>query len=133
LLVRKELTPPVAIVKHGMARSKLANIWQYFNVSRPTMTAAMKWDDLSHISPRRIRYVLCRRAPGRKNKDAPTREFTRRIVSTQPEPSLHPISLLGDCRDAVRKYADRNRVSRPPFVWQLPTEGVLPSSMNSEK
>jgi hypothetical protein len=97
------------------------------------MTVAMKWDDFTHVSPRHIRYVLRRLAPGRKNKDAPTREFTRGIVSTEPEPALHPISLLCDYRDAVRKYADRNRVSRSPLVWQLPTEDVLPSSMNSEK
>jgi hypothetical protein len=92
------------------------------------MTAAMKLDDFTHISPRHIRYVLRRLARGRKNMDAPTREFTRRIVSTDPEPALHPISLLCDYRDAVRKYVDRNLVPRPPLVWHLPTEGVLPSN-----
>jgi hypothetical protein len=119
LLVRKGLTPPITIKKLGMARSGLANIWQYFNGSRPTMTAAMKWDNFTHVSPRHIRYVWRRLAPGRKNKDAPTRDFTYRIVSTEPEPALHPISLLCDYRDAVRKYADRNREARPPLVWQL--------------
>jgi hypothetical protein len=108
VLVRRELTPPITIKKLSMSRRGLANIWQYVNVSRPTMTAATKWDDFTHISPRHIRYVLHRLAPGRKNKDAPTREYTRRIISTEPEPALHPISLLCDYREAVRRYADRN-------------------------
>jgi hypothetical protein len=48
-------------------------------------------------------------------------------------PALHPISLLCDYRDAVRKYADRNRVPNLLLLyWQLPT-GVLLFSMNSEK
>jgi hypothetical protein len=124
--------PPSTIKKLGMARSGLANIWQYFNVSRPTMTAAMKWDDFTHISPRHIGtfcVVL--------HLDARTRTLllaSSRVESSRPSLNIFfPISLLCDYREAVRRYADRNRGSRPPLVWQLPTEGVLPSSMNSEK
>jgi hypothetical protein len=75
----------------------------------------MKWDDFKHVSTRHILYVLRGIAPGSKNKDAPTREYTRRTVSS--EHALHPIYMLCLTRDAVRKYADRNRMPRQPLVW----------------
>jgi hypothetical protein len=41
-IVRRMLTPPISVSSLEMARSGLANVWQYFNISRPTMTSAMK-------------------------------------------------------------------------------------------
>jgi hypothetical protein len=58
------------------------------------MTAAMKWKAVTSVSVREVDFVLARLAPGRKNKDAPTRRFLRSIVSSEPEPDLHPISLF---------------------------------------
>jgi hypothetical protein len=40
--VPRMLKPPISASSLEMARSGLGNAWQYFNFSRPTMTAAMK-------------------------------------------------------------------------------------------
>jgi hypothetical protein len=58
------------------------------------MTAAMKWTVVTSVFAREVDFVLPRLAPGRKNKDAPTRRFLSRFVSSEPEPDLHPISLF---------------------------------------
>jgi hypothetical protein len=70
------------------------------------MTAAMKWTVVTSVSARKVDFVLPRFAPGRKNKDAPTRRFLRRIVSSEPEPDLLPISLCFDYRQAVLRLAE---------------------------
>jgi hypothetical protein len=58
------------------------------------MTSAIKWTVVTSLSAREVDFVLPRLAPGRKNKDSPTRRFLLRIVSSEPEPDLHPISLF---------------------------------------
>jgi hypothetical protein len=71
------------------------------------MTAAVKWTVVTSVSVREVDFVLPRLAPRRKNKDAPTRRFLRRIESSEPEPDLHPISLLFEYRQAVLRLAER--------------------------
>jgi hypothetical protein len=78
----------------------------------------------------RSRFRFARLAPGRKNKDAPTRRFLRRIVSSEPEPDLHPISFF-DSRQAILRLAEGRQLPEPTFVWQLPTEGFKLEQMNS--
>jgi hypothetical protein len=58
------------------------------------MTAALKGTVVTRVSAREVEFVLPRLAPGRKNMDAPTRRFLRRIVSSEPVPALHPISVF---------------------------------------
>jgi hypothetical protein len=111
----------------------MANIWQCFNFSRPTTTAALKWTDFQCIHTSEVGVCLRRLAPGRKNRDAPTRHFTRRILSSEPEPGLHPVSLFCAYRDAIRREVERRRLPMPDFVWQLPTERVVANDMTSEK
>jgi hypothetical protein len=129
--MRRMLTRPISVSSLEMARSGLANVWQYINISRPTMTAAMKWAVVTSVSAREVDFVLPRLAPGRKNKDAPTRRFLRRIVSFEPEPDFHPISLFFDYRQAVLRLAERRQLPEPTFVWQLPTEGFKLEHINS--
>jgi hypothetical protein len=92
-------------------------------LTSPTMTAALKWTVVTSVSAREVDFILPRLAPGRKNKEAPTRRFLRLIVSSEPEPDLHPISLFLDYRQAVLRLAERRQLPEPTFVWQLPTEG----------
>jgi hypothetical protein len=58
--VRRMLAPPIAVSSLEMARSGLANVWQYFNISRPTTTAAMKWTVVTSVSAREVDFVLPR-------------------------------------------------------------------------
>jgi hypothetical protein len=127
------LTPPTSVSSFEMALSGLAlvNVWQYFNISRPTMTASMKWKVVTSVSPGEVDLILPRLAPGRKNRDAPTRRFLRRIVSSGPEPDLHPISSVFDYRQAVLRLAGRRQLPEPTLVWQLPAEGFKLELMNS--
>jgi hypothetical protein len=131
--VRASLASPVTVRKLDLARCAMANIWQYFNFSRPTTTAALKWTDFRCINTSEVGFCLRRLAPGRKNRDAPTRHFTRRILSSETEPGLHPVSLFCAYRDAIRREVERRRLPMPVFVWQLPTEGVVANDMTSEK
>jgi hypothetical protein len=94
------------------------------------MTGAMKWTVVTSVSAREVDFVLPRLAPRRKNKDAPTR-FLRRIVSSEPEPDLHPISLFCYYRQAVLRLAELRQLPELTFVWQLPTEGIKLEQMNS--
>jgi hypothetical protein len=50
-----------------MARAALANVWQYFNFSRPTMTASLDWDRLEFLSAVKVKMTVPRIAAGRKN------------------------------------------------------------------
>jgi hypothetical protein len=129
--VRRMLTPPISVLSFEMALSGLANVWQYLNISRPTMTAAMKWKVVTSVSAREVDFILPRLAPGRKNRHAPTRRFLRRIVSSEPEPDLHPISLFFDYHQAILCLAERRQLPEPTFVWQLPTERFKLELMNS--
>jgi hypothetical protein len=84
--VRASLASPVTVSKLGLASYAMANIWQYFKFSRPTTTAALKWTDIQCINTSEAGFYLRRLAPVRKNRDAPTRHFTRRILSSEPKP-----------------------------------------------
>jgi hypothetical protein len=50
-----------------MAQAALANVWQYFNFSRPTMTASLDWDRLEFLSAVKVQMTIPRVASGRKN------------------------------------------------------------------
>jgi hypothetical protein len=50
-----------------MARAALANVWQYFNFSRPTTTASHDWDRLEFLSAVKGKMTSPRVAAGRKN------------------------------------------------------------------
>jgi hypothetical protein len=63
--VRRMLSPPITVSSLEMARSGLANVWLYFNISRPNMTAAMKWTVVTSVSAREVEFCFatpCTRA-----------------------------------------------------------------------
>lgn len=61
-----------------LVRDGLANIFQYYMISRPTMTAMMKWDQVEFISAKKIRVTIPRLAAGRKNKNMPSKLVERK-------------------------------------------------------
>jgi hypothetical protein len=115
-----------------MACSGLANVWQYFNISRRTMTAAMKWTVVTSVSAREVDFVLPRLAPGhRRTRMLQRVAFYVALCHLGQNPDFHPISLFFDYRQAVLRLAERRQLPEPTFVWQLPTEGFKLEQMNS--
>jgi hypothetical protein len=84
----------------------------------------MEWSDLQLASDRELKQWLRRLAAGRKNKRAPTKSFTRRILLTEPLAGRHPVSLIFRYHRAVSEFTTRRRLPWPKYVWRLPTEGL---------
>jgi hypothetical protein len=120
--VYRVLSVPVSAKSLSLARKALSNEWQYFMISRPTMTAAMEWGDLQLASDRELKQSLRRLANGRKNKTAPTKTFTHRIVRAEPLPGRHPFSFIFRYHRAISDFTTRRRLP-----W--PTVGFLGRSM----
>jgi hypothetical protein len=120
--VHKVLSVPVSAKILSLARNALSNVLQYFMMPLPTMTAAMEWSDLQLASDRELEQSLRRLADGRKNKTAPTKSFTCRILLTEPLPDRHPVSLVFRYHRAVSEFTTRRQLPLPKYVWQLPTE-----------
>jgi hypothetical protein len=129
--VRRLLTPPISVWSLEMARCGLANVWQYFNISRPTMTAAVKWTVVTSVSAREVDFVLPRLAPRRKNKDAPTRRFLRALCRLSQNPTCiqFPHFLITVKLSCVWLSVDSSL--NLLLFGSCPTEGFKLEQMNS--
>jgi hypothetical protein len=109
-----------------MARAALANVWQYFNFSRPTMTAFLDWDRLEFLSAVKVKMTIPRVAAGRKNTGLKKKTLVfSRSIPPDVDPQwrkIHPIVLIGYFRRIVDRVCLRKRCAGPKKVWQLPGE-----------
>ena len=85
------------------------------------MTAMMKWEHVHFLSPSNIEVTILRFAPGRKNKNLPTKTVCRSIPNAMDR-QFHPITLLWRFRAAVDSHRRRFPRPFPIGVWELPQE-----------
>jgi hypothetical protein len=105
-----------------MARAALANVWQYFNFSRPTMTASLDWGWLEFLSAVQVKYdnpPRCR-GPQEYRPEEDSGFFPIDSAGCGPAVAEHPSYridwlLPAHCRSCLRK-----RCVGPKKVWQLP-------------
>ena len=101
------------------ARNSLANVIQFFMISRPTMTAAMTWTQVQFISNKTVHFVIPRLAPGRKNKKQPDKLIVRSIPDDVAA-HRHPLTLLMQYRAAIETTCRRRKLPIPLGVWDVP-------------
>lgn len=102
-------------------RAALAHVWQYYMISRPTMTAGMLWTNVRFDGSTTVHVTITQLAAGRKNKTLPTKVITRQDVSPLPD-AVHPIRLLQQYCALVDSECRRRNRPFPKQVWQLPAE-----------
>jgi hypothetical protein len=102
-----------------MARAALANVWQYFNFSRPTSD----YDRFSRLGSARVSFGSERqddKPPRRRGPQEyrPEEEDSGFSRSIPPDMDLqwrkiHPIVLIGYCRRIVDRVCLRKRCAGP--------------------
>jgi hypothetical protein len=108
-----------------MARAALANAWQYFKFSRPTMTASLDWDRPEFLSTVKVKMTIPCVAAGRKNAGLKKTLVISRSIPPDGDPQwqkIHPIVLIGYFRRIVDRVCLRKRCAGSKKVWQLPGE-----------
>jgi hypothetical protein len=109
-----------------VAQAAQANVWQYFNFRRPTMSVSLDGDRPEFLSAVKVKMTFPRIAAGRKN----TGLKKKTLVSTRSVPpnvdrrwrKIHPIVLIGYFLLIVDRVFLRKRCAGPKNVWQLPRE-----------